>query len=177
MPGKSLSRLLGAAALAFALCVPSTAPAAEVAKALSPAKTSRAPDLSVRDAKGDVRKLSDYKGQALVINFWATWCEPCLAEMPSLEDLEHKLSGRPFKVLAVNFAESEERVKAFLDNYEIKLEVLYDKDMGAAKRWNARILPASFVVDPSGTVRYSVVGEADWTAPKIVSAIEQLLPR
>jgi hypothetical protein len=97
--------------------------------------------------------------------------------MPSLEDLERKFAGKPFKVLAVNFAESEERVKSFLDNYEIKLEVLYDKDMGAARRWNARILPASFVVDASGTVRYSVVGEADWTAPAVVAAIEKLLPR
>jgi thiol-disulfide isomerase/thioredoxin len=170
---KSPFKAVAAAALALAL-VASGARAAEVATSLSPAKISRAPDLSVRDAKGDVRRLSDYKGQALVINFWATWCEPCLAEMPSLEDLERKLSGKGFKVLAVNFAESEERVQAFLNNYGIKLEVLYDKDMGAAKRWGARILPASFVLDAAGTVRYSVVGEADWTAPKIVAAIEQL---
>jgi thiol-disulfide isomerase/thioredoxin len=165
--------------LAFSLALfgASPAQAAEVAKSLSPAKVTRAPELSVRDARGDVRRLADYKGQALVLNFWATWCEPCLAEMPSLEDLERKLAGRPFKVLAVNFAESEERVAAFLGNYGIKLEVLYDKDMGAARRWNARILPASFVVDPSGAVRYSVVGEADWTAPAIVAAIERLLPR
>jgi thiol-disulfide isomerase/thioredoxin len=162
---------------ALAALVVTSASGAEVAKSLSPAKFAKAPDLSVRDAKGDVRRLSDYKGQTLVINFWATWCEPCLAEMPSLEDLERKLAGKPFKVLAVNFAESEERVKSFLDNYEIKLEVLYDKDMGAARRWNARILPASFVVDASGTVRYSVVGEADWTAPAVVTAIEKLLPR
>jgi peroxiredoxin len=133
--------------------------AAEVAKKLSPAKFSRAPELAVRDAKGDVRR-----------------CEPCLAEMPSLEDLERKFSGRPFKVLAVNFAEGEERVKAFLENYDIHLEVLYDKDMGAGRRWNARILPASFVLDAGGTVRYSVIGEADWTAPAIVAAIEQLVP-
>jgi thiol-disulfide isomerase/thioredoxin len=166
-------------ALAFSLAVLAASPvrAAEVAKSLSPAKVARAPELSVRDARGDVRRLADYKGQALVLNFWATWCEPCLAEMPSLEDLEQKLAGRPFKVLAVNFAESEERVAAFLSNYGIKLEVLYDKDMGAAKRWNARILPASFVIDPSGVVRYSVIGEADWTAPGIVAAIEKLLPR
>jgi thiol-disulfide isomerase/thioredoxin len=111
-----------------------------------------------------------------VLNFWATWCEPCLAEMPSLEDLERKFAGRPFKVLAVNFAESEERVSAYLNNYGIKLNVLYDKDMGAARRWNARILPASFVIDAGGTVRYSVIGEADWTAPGILAAIEKLVP-
>jgi cytochrome c biogenesis protein CcmG, thiol:disulfide interchange protein DsbE len=172
MPGKSLFRL--GTAVAFALAA-GVAQAAEVAKTLSPAKISRAPDLSVRDSKGDVRRLEEYRGQTVVLNFWATWCEPCLAEMPSLEDLERRLSGKPFKVLAVNFAESEERVKAFLENYGIRLEVLYDKDMGAAKRWNARILPASFVIDPEGRVRYSVIGEADWTAGPIVAAIEKLL--
>jgi len=164
------------AALALGLVLAAGAQAAEVSKSLSPAKFSRAPDLSVRDSKGEVRRLDAYRGQAVVLNFWATWCEPCLAEMPSLEDLERRLSGKPFKVLAVNFAESEERVKAFLENYGIKLEVLYDKDMGAARRWSARILPASFVIDPQGRVRYSVLGEADWTAPGIVTAIEKLLP-
>ena len=171
-----MPRLAGAFVLALALCAGAGAEAAEIARTLSPAKLTRAPELSVRDAKGEVRRLADYKGQVLVINFWATWCEPCLAEMPSLEDLERKFAGRRFKVLAVNFAEGEERVKAFLDNYDIHLEVLYDKDMGAAKRWNARILPASFVLDPAGTVRYSIVGEADWTAPAIVAAIEKLVP-
>jgi peroxiredoxin len=169
---KRFATLVAGLALAAACA---GAHAAEAAKSLSPAKLSRAPDLSVRDAKGEVRRLQEYRGQAVVLNFWATWCEPCLAEMPSLEDLERRLAGRPFKVLAVNFAESEERVQAFLENYGIKLEILYDKDMGAAKRWNARILPASFVIDTEGRVRYSVLGEADWTAPPIVAAIEKLL--
>jgi peroxiredoxin len=169
---KSLSSLAAALVLGAAF---GAAHAAQVAKTLAPAKISKAPELSVRDAKGDVRRLDEYRGQAVVLNFWATWCEPCLSEMPSLEDLERKFSGRAFKILAVNFAESEERVKAFLENYGIKLEVLYDKDMGAAKRWNARILPASFVIDPEGRVRYTVLGEADWTAPAIVSAIEKLV--
>ena len=171
---RGLSAALGAAML---LAGAAPALAGEPARTLKPVTAASAPLLGVRDARGDVKRLEDYRGRVLVVNFWATWCEPCLSEMPALEDLARKLQDRPFTVLAVNFAESEERVQAFLDNYEIRLPVLYDKDMGAARRWNARILPASFVIDAQGRVRYSVVGEADWTAPEIVAAIEKLLPR
>ncbi len=168
---RGLAAALGAATLATAALA--TGPA----RTLKPVAAPGTPSLGVRDSQGAVKQLGDYRGRVLVVNFWATWCEPCLAEMPALEDLLHQMQGRPFTVLAVNFAESEERVQAFLNNYEIHLPVLYDKDMGAARRWNARILPASFVVDPQGRVRYSVVGEADWTAPAIVAEIEKLLPR
>ncbi len=167
----------GLAVLVCAALFATAALAAEPARSLKPLAASRAPVLGVRDPQGDVKQLTDYRGRVLLVNFWATWCEPCLSEMPALEDLQRKLQGRPFTVLAVNFAESEERVQAFLNNYEIHLPVLYDKDMGAARRWNARILPASFVVDAQGRIRYSVVGEADWTAPGIVAEIEKLLPR
>jgi hypothetical protein len=85
------------------------------------------------------------------------------------------MKGKPFQVLAVNFAESEERVAAYLNNYDIRLKVLFDKDMSAAKRWNARILPATFVIGPDGTVRYSLLGEADWTDPAVVRRIDALL--
>jgi thiol-disulfide isomerase/thioredoxin len=143
----------------------------------APAKVIPAPALALRDLRGEVRRLEDYRGKVVLVNFWASWCEPCLAEMPSLEDLERRLASRSFAVLAVNFAESEERIEAYLNNYGIKLDVLLDKDMGASRRWSARILPASFVVDATGIVRYSVLGEADWTAPGIVAAIEKLLPK
>jgi thiol-disulfide isomerase/thioredoxin len=177
-------------ACAFALAVPmqSASPAASAPAAISPAaggapvakelrpwKGGATPALMLRDVQKRVYDLKSYRGKVVLVNFWASWCEPCLQEMPAMEDLEQRMKGRPFEVLAVNFAEGEERVAAFLENYGIKLNVLFDKDMAVSKRWNARILPASYLVGADGRIRYSVIGEADWTAPRMVAAVEELL--
>jgi thiol-disulfide isomerase/thioredoxin len=161
--------------LVLALAAAGVQGAAPVAKELRPWKGGATPPLVLKDAQGKVHDLKSYRGKVVLVNFWASWCEPCLQEMPAMEDLEGRMKGRPFQVLAVNFAEGEERVGAFLANYGIRLQVVYDKDMAVSRRWNARILPASFLIGPDGRIRYSIIGEADWTAPKMLAAVEGLL--
>lgn len=113
----------------------------------------------------------------MLINFWATWCEPCRDEMPSIGRLRESLAGKPFEVLAVNLAEPESRIQRFLEKMPLGFPVLLDRDTAAAKAWRARILPASFIVGPDGRIRYHHVGELDWSREDVRRLIAGLLPR
>lgn len=92
-----------------------------------------------------------------------------------MQALRQRLAARPFEVLTVNLMESEEKIAAFREAELIDLPVLMDRDGAAAKRWKVRMLPISFVIDRRGAIRYRLVGEADWTEPTVISAIERLL--
>ena len=135
------------------------------------------PDLALKDLDGRERRLSDYRGQVVVLNFWATWCEPCREEMPSMQRLQDRLAGKPFTILAVDFGEGEARIKAFLEKLPVKFTILLDRDGGAARAWRVRVLPVSFVIDPDQRIRYSVTGDTDWASPAVEGAIRKILPR
>jgi peroxiredoxin len=134
------------------------------------------PALALKDLDGRQHRLADYRGKVVLINFWATWCGPCREEMPSIQELKNKLAGRPFVVLAVNLDEPESRIRKFLTQMKLDFPILLDPDRNVAKGWNARILPATFIVGPDGRVRYSLVGEIDWANEHVVARISELLP-
>ena len=90
--------------------------------------------------------------------------------------LRASLAGRPFEVLAVNLAESESRIRHFIEQVPLEFPVLMDRDSGAAKAWQARLLPVSFLVGPDGRIRYTVVGGIDWTEERVRKAILALMP-
>jgi thiol-disulfide isomerase/thioredoxin len=133
------------------------------------------PALSLSDIEGKPHKLADYRGKVVLVNFWATWCVPCRDEMPSIERLRAALEGRPFVVLAVNLAEPESRIRKFLEVVPVRFPVLLDTDSRAARAWQARVLPATFIVGPDGVVRYQYFGELDWAKPEIREQIVKLL--
>ena len=93
-----------------------------------------------------------------------------------MNKLRASLAGRPFEVLAVNLAESESRIRRFMEQVPLDFPVLMDRDSTASKVWRARVLPISFLVGPDGRIRYSVVGEVDWTSDRVRQAILQILP-
>ncbi len=134
------------------------------------------PALELKDLEGRSHLLGDYRGRVVLINFWATWCEPCRAEMPSIQRLKEKLAGRPFAVLAVNLDEPESRIRKFLSQMKVDFTILLDPERKAARVWDARILPASFVIGPDGRIRYNLVGELDWDHHQVVNRISELLP-
>ena len=134
------------------------------------------PTLALKDLEGRPHRLADYKGKVLLINFWATWCGPCRDEMPSIQRLKEKLAGRPFVVLAVNLDEPESRIRKFLSTVKVDFTILLDPERKAAKAWDARILPASFVIGADGKIRYSLVGEINWDHEHVVARIAELLP-
>lgn len=155
-------------------CVLAAAPAG--AAELKPWTGGPAPVLELRGLDGAGHRLADYRGRVVLVNFWATWCEPCRDEMPSMQRLKEKLAGKPFAVLAVNLDEPESRIRQFLSRMKVDFTVLLDPGKKAARAWDARILPASFVIGVDGKIRYSLVGELDWDHERVVDRLSELLP-
>jgi thiol-disulfide isomerase/thioredoxin len=169
---------LAAWILAAILCASGlTAPRghSETARLL-PWRDAKTPPLALNDLAGRPRALADYRGKVVLVNFWATWCEPCRDEMPSMQKLQERLAGRPFAILAVNYGESEARVSEFVKRAAVDFTVLLDPNQEAPRAWRVRVLPASFLVGADGRLRYSVVGELDWTGAEVVDTIRRLLP-
>jgi thiol-disulfide isomerase/thioredoxin len=165
---------LRAVLLALALLGPAGAAAQAL---LKPGDGAQAAALKLKDLEGREHALEAYRGKVVLVNFWATWCEPCKEEMPSIERLRRSLEGRPFAVLAVNLAEPDARVQAFLAKVPLGFPVLMDREAAAAKAWRARMLPATFIVGADGRLRYSYIGELDWSREPVRSQIAALLPR
>ena len=156
-------------ALLLAVALPAAA------QELKPAPATRAPALELSDLEGRTHKLADYRGKVVLVNFWATWCEPCREEMPSIERLRASLAGRPFAVLAVNLAEPESRIRKFLDAMPLGFAVLLDRDAKAARAWQAKVLPATYIVGPDGVIRFQHRGELDWSKPEVRRQIAALM--
>jgi len=136
---------------------------------------TRTPALDLHDLAGRRHALADYRGTVVLVNFWATWCEPCRDEMPSMQKLEERLHGQPFVILGVNHGEAESRVREFAERMRIGFGILVDPTQDTAKAWRVRILPASFLVARDGRVRYRVIGEMDWASDEAVSVVRALL--
>ena len=147
------------------------APAAE----LKPWEGGATPALAVEDLKGRTHQLSDYKGKVVLVNFWATWCEPCRAEMPSIDRLRNSLKGKPFEVLAVNMAEPLSRIEKFSDTLPLGFALLRDRDGSASKAWKAKLLPASYLIGRDGRIHYVAYGELDWTSAPVRARVNELL--
>jgi thiol-disulfide isomerase/thioredoxin len=155
------------AALAFA--------AAAGAAELKPWTGGATPPLVLQDLHGRTHRLADYRGKVVLVNFWATWCEPCRDEMPSIERLRQSLAGKPFEVLAVNIGEPLGRIERFLEKMPLGFPMLLDRDTGAAKAWKARVVPATFLVGPDGRIRYVHYGELDWSSEPVRKRVAELL--
>jgi peroxiredoxin len=133
-----------------------------------------APPVELLTPDGAPFSLTKLRGRVVLVTFWATWCEPCVTEMPSLQTLRDQLAPR-FEVLGVNYQEGPERINAFIEAMGIRFPIVRDTDGAVAKAWGARIFPASYVVDRSGNVTHVLVGGADWTSTKLVATIRALL--
>lgn len=133
------------------------------------------PALALHDLSGRPRALADHLGSVVLINFWATWCDPCRDEMPSMRRLQERLTGEPFTILAVNHGEAQARVREFVERMHVGFGILLDPDQEAPRAWRVRILPASFLVGRDGRVRYRVIGEMDWASDDAVRTVQSLL--
>lgn len=159
------------AAALLAAAVPAAA-----AEALLPWKGGATPALVLRNPAGEAVDLASLRGKVVLVNFWATWCAPCVEEMPALARLRARLAPRGFEVLAVNQGEMPARVTAFAERTGLDLPLLLDREKAVAKAWKVRALPTTFVVDGKGRIRLYAEGELD-TGPALEAAIAPLLPR
>ena len=153
---------------------------------LSPGKKARTlkpyagnplpPPLQLPGLQGDQYDLSSYRGHVVLVNFWASWCPPCVHEMPSMQRLSNLLSDKPFTLLAVNMAEKPETIRDFLNNkVSVNFPVLLDSDGKALKNWGVFAFPTSYVIDKQGRIRYALFGSVDWEREDIVRKIKMLL--
>jgi thiol-disulfide isomerase/thioredoxin len=134
-----------------------------------------APAIDLMTVDGRPLSLQALRGKVVLVNFWATWCEPCIREMPSLQQLRDQLHADGFEVLAVNYQEGPARINSFIEKLQLSLPVVRDTDGSVARAWGARIFPANYLVDRAGNIRHSMSGAADWTSPSLVSTIRTLL--
>jgi len=132
--------------------------------------------LELADLEGRTYRLADYRGKVVLVNFWATWCAPCREEMPSLERLRQALAGRPFVLLAVNVGEGGRVAGDFMKTMPHGFTVLLDRDGSATRAWGARILPATYVINPEGKLDFRHVGALDWSSAEARSRITALMP-
>jgi thiol-disulfide isomerase/thioredoxin len=122
-----------------------------------------------------MHKLEEYRGRTVLVNFWATWCEPCRDEMPSIERLRKSLDPKRFVVLAVNVGEGARVARDFAEKMPVGFTFLLDRDARTSRAWGARVLPASFIVGPDGALRYSYYGALDWSRADVRAAIAELI--
>ena len=143
--------------------------------ALQPWDGTPAPALVLKDIAGRSHDLSQYRGNLVLVNFWATWCEPCRHEMASIQTLKERLAGKPFVALAVNVDEPEARVRNFVAQTRLALPVLVDMNKTVTRAWGVRVLPATFIIGPDGRVRYRLIGDMDWNNDTTIGLISQLM--
>ncbi len=134
-----------------------------------------APAIAGLDAGDKPVALASLKGQALLINFWASWCEPCREEMPSLSQLAKSHAGT-LRVLAVNFKESAATAQRFKESTGLDIPVLRDPDGALARAWGIRVFPSTVLVDAKGRVHSVVRGALDWNGDAAARLITPLLP-
>ncbi|MEJ6020771.1 TlpA family protein disulfide reductase [Ramlibacter sp. PS4R-6] len=120
-------------------------------------------------------RLAGERGHAVLLNFWASWCEPCRAEMPALERLALSQREAGLRVVAVNYREGEPAVKRFLAKMPLQLPVVRDADGAAARAFGINIFPSTVAIDRQGRVRFIIVGEFDWDGGAGMEAIRPLL--
>ncbi len=136
-----------------------------------------APDFNLPDVDGEQHRLSNYRGKVVAINFWATWCPPCLREMPSMQRLWEKLKEKDFVILAIDVGEDDETVFRFTVALDTPLEfpLLLDLEGKIVAQWPVLGLPTTFIIDKQGRVAYRAVGGREWDHADFSSVISAMI--
>lgn len=160
-----LRRIVYALAL---LLVPATIPA-------MPATGSSAPDFTLKSDAGANLKLSELRGEVVMINFWATWCAPCREEMPLLNQLYEQYRKVGFTLLAVNIDDDPAKARAMARKLGVNFPVLFDTDKRVSKLYDVAAMPSTLLIDRDGRVRYVHRGYVAGVEKKYQSQIRELL--
>ena len=147
--------------------------------ATSGASTGKvAPDFTLTDMAGNEVSLSQFKGQVVVVNFWATWCPPCREEMPSMERLYREYQDKGLVMLAVNVeADGRDRVVKFLEKSPHSFPILMDDKNVATKLFGVFRYPESFLIDRNGLIVEKIIGGRDWMSASILDKVKPLLAK
>ncbi|WP_142848983.1 TlpA disulfide reductase family protein [Telmatospirillum sp. J64-1] len=136
-----------------------------------------APAVAFTGPQGEPMTLEDFRGQVLLVNFWATWCAPCVKEMPSLDRLQQRLGGDGFQVLTL----SQDRqglpvVQDFFERQQLThLPAYLDQDGSAGRALGLQALPTTYLIDAEGAIAMTVLGERDWDSPQMIEKIKAVM--
>ena len=143
--------------------------------ALMPYPTvKQAADFNLQDMQGTTHKLADYRGKVLVVNFWASWCSPCVKEMPSLQRAWEQLKLDAIQVLAVNAGENRKEIDGFTKSYPVSFPLLLDPDMALTTAWSVKGLPTTYIIDPGGQIIFQKLGDLEWDNPVVLQQLRAL---
>jgi cytochrome c biogenesis protein CcmG/thiol:disulfide interchange protein DsbE len=127
----------------------------------------------VQEAQNKIT-LSQYRGQVVVLNFWATWCPPCVEEMPSLVEMQRRMKAKGITVLAVSVDVDEGAYKQFLKDHNVSLLTVRDPEHKSSELYGTFKYPETYVIDRGGVMRRKFIGAVDWTEPDVVELLGKL---
>ena len=134
-----------------------------------------APETTLDDLDGEAYILKQDKGAWVFVHFWASWCGPCREEMPAVQNMISTLQAEGLKIAMINTAEDEDTVFSFLSAYAPDIRPLMDRDGQVTEKWQPRGLPATYLVDPYGQVRYQALGGRTWDSPPYMAFLRSLM--
>ena len=132
-------------------------------------------DFTLSDLSGKKVSLSQYRGKLVFLNFWATWCPPCRAEMPAMERLYQKLKDKGLEILAVDLQEDAKTVQKFVKDNKLNFKVVLDADGRMGATYGARSIPTTYIIGRNGDVLGGSIGGKEWDSPQMIAFFTRLL--
>ncbi|HXP85113.1 MAG TPA: TlpA disulfide reductase family protein [Bryobacteraceae bacterium] len=134
-----------------------------------------APDFTVTTERGARWTTKDFRGRVLVVNFWASWCAPCIQETPSLNAFQNVLRKSGVVVLGISIDTNEQAYRAFLRQFDVGFETARDPDREIGFKYGTFQIPESYIIDKNGVVAAKIISDRNWTEPEIISFVKSLL--
>jgi peroxiredoxin len=134
-----------------------------------------APDFAIKGRDGREIKLSDYRGKVVFLNFWATWCAPCVAEMPDMEVMMNRFKDRKFQMLAVTVDNNWKAVDQFYKDHNLTIPSFLDPGHQVSGLYKVTKFPETFLIDANGYVVRHKVGEERWADPRVMASVEAII--
>ncbi len=141
----------------------------------APALGEMVPNFTLRDNSGDVVALSEFRGQFVVLNFWATWCPPCIEEMPSLNRLAERYQGKGIQVIGLSVDENVDAYQEFLATNEISFLTLRDAARNTSDTYGTFRFPETYIINREGRLARKIIGAVDWTSSLMIEYFDGLL--
>ncbi len=139
------------------------------------AQISQPVEIQLKDVFGNTVSLSDFRGNVVFLNFWATWCPPCVIEMPSMQKLHRRFKDKNFVMVAINSQETDARVKSFFDKYKLSFTALLDSSGEVGTWFDVNAFPTTFVLDKEGRIIGRVLGPREWDSQASVALFDYLI--
>lgn len=140
-----------------------------------PVRGNLAPDFTLQDLEGRIWSLSELRGKVVFVNFWATWCAPCISELPSMKNLYNTLPKDQFTMLAILHNDEVSNAQGFVERLDITLPILVDADNRVGMEYGLTGVPETFILDKRGVIREMHRGPAEWDSAEVIQMIKEYI--